>query len=296
MQRQAKAYLLALTAVFFWSTIATATKLSLRWASPLLLVCYASAVSLAVLFSAMLVTKKLPLFYALSLRQWLVSLFFGALNPFAYYLLLFKAYDMLPAQQCQVINYSWAITMTLLSIPLLKQRVNGVQWLAILIGYCGVLVIATKGAPWTLHFDNPLGVGLTLFTTVLWALYWILNTRDNRDPVVGLCANFCCATPLVWGYLLLTTDNLLQLFNWQGMAGGIWLGLFEMGLSFLMWLTAMTLTTDTAKIAVLIFIAPIPSLFFIRFLLQEPIHPSTIAGLLFVLVALALQRIAAKRD
>ncbi len=290
MRQQTKAYFLALTAVFFWSTVAVATKLSLRWASPLLLVCYASAVSLVVFSVAVVVTRRLSLLLSLSPQQWLISLFFGILNPFAYYLLLFKAYDILPAQQCQVINYSWAITMTLLSMPLLKQRVNGMQWLAILIGYCGVLVIATRGAPWTLHFENPFGVALTLFTTVLWSLYWILNTRDKRDPVVGLCANFCCATPLVWGYFLLTAEDFPQLFNWQGLVGGVWLGLFEMGISFLMWLTAMMLTTDTAKIAVLIFIAPIPSLFFISSFLKEPIHPSTIVGLLFVLVALALQR------
>ncbi len=293
--QQKKAYILALAAVFCWSTIATAVKLSLDWASPLLLVCYASTVSLAVLFLSVTAAGKLPQLFALSRRDWLASLFLGALNPFAYYLLLFKAYDMLPAQQCQVINYTWAITMTLLSIPLLQQRVQKIEWLAILIGYSGVLVIATKGAPWTLHFENPSGVLLTLFTTVLWALYWILNTRDKRDPVVGLCANFCCATPLVWGYLLLTTDNLPQLFNWQGAAGGVWLGLFEMGLSFLMWLTAMTLTTDTAKIAILIFIAPIPSLLFIRLLLNEPIHPSTIAGLVLILAALAIQRAVKKR-
>lgn len=295
MRRQTKAYLLALVAVFFWSTVATATKLSLVWSSPLLLVCYASVVSCLVLFAAVVIQRKVGVFLALTWRDWRNSLLFGLLNPVCYYLLLFRAYDLLPAQQCQVINYTWAITMTLLSIPLLKQRVGGLQWCAIFVGYFGVLVIATKGRPWSLHFENPYGVALTLFTTVLWALYWIANTRDRRDPVVGLCANFCCAVPVLWVYLLVTEEHIFRQITWQGIVGGVYLGFFEMGLSFLMWLAAMALTTDTARIAVLIFLAPAPSLLFIRFLLNEPIHPSTLMGLGFVLVSLAVQRLATKR-
>lgn len=295
MQQQTKAYLLALTAVFSWSTVATATKFSLVWSSPLFLVCYASIVSFFVLFVAVIIQKKLGSFLALRRRDWLRSLFLGALNPFIYYLLLFQAYDLLPAQQCQVINYTWAITMTVLSIFLLKQRVRGVQWLAIAVGYFGVLVIATKGRPWSLHFENPYGVVLALASTVLWAFYWILNAKDKRDPVVGLCANFCCAVVLILSYLLLTEENVLSQINWQGMVGGAYLGVFEMGLAFLMWLTAMTLTTNTARIAILIFIAPIPSLFFIWLLLEEPIHSSTLVGLGFVLTSLALQRVGGRK-
>ncbi len=291
MKQQTRAYLLALTTVFFWSTIATATKLSLAWASPLVLVCYASTVSCGVLFIAVAVQKKINAFFALDRQDWLRSIVLGSLNPLLYYLLLFKAYDLLPAQQCQVINYSWAITMTLLSVPLLKQRVHGVQWLAIAVGYFGVMVIATRGKPWLLDFENPYGVALAFISTVVWALYWILNTRDKRDPVIGLCANFCCSVPLVWGYLLFVDTEAMRHINWQGFAGGVYLGFFEMGLSFLMWLTAMNLTKDTAKIAPLIFIAPFPSLFFIWLLLGEPIHLSTLVGLGFVLSSQFIEKL-----
>ena len=44
----------------------------------------------------------------LSRRDWQQSLLPGLLNPCLYYLVLFKAYELLPAQQAQALNYSWA--------------------------------------------------------------------------------------------------------------------------------------------------------------------------------------------
>ena len=62
-----------------------------------------------------------------------------------------------PAQQAQVINYSWAIMLALLSIPILGQRLGSRDWLAVALGYGGVLIIATEGAP--LPLERELGVG-----------------------------------------------------------------------------------------------------------------------------------------
>ncbi len=217
----------------------------------------------------------------------MVSVGFGLLNPFAYYLILFKAYDLLPAQQAQIINYTWAITLSLLSIPLLGQKVAGRQWLAIMISYIGVLVIATKGDLFALHFDKPEGVGLALLSTVIWALYWILNTKDKRDPVFGLFLNFLCALPCIIVYVVVTEG--IRTLSFNGLLGAVYIGFFEMGLAFVLWLKALKCTDNTAKIANLIFIAPFASLVFIHFLVGEEIYKSTLAGLVLVMGGLAIQ-------
>ena len=49
MRKQTRAYLFGLTAVFFWSTVASAFKLSLRLMEPLQLLFYANLVSLVVM-------------------------------------------------------------------------------------------------------------------------------------------------------------------------------------------------------------------------------------------------------
>ena len=104
-------------------------------------------------------------------QGYLRSLLFGLLNPTLYYFLLFYAYDLLPAQEAQAINYSWAIVMTLLAVPMLKARLGSVDIIAAIMCYTGVLLIATRGNILGLEFENPQGVLLALASTVVWSLY-----------------------------------------------------------------------------------------------------------------------------
>ncbi len=121
-----------------------------------------------------------------------------------------------------------AYSLSLLSIPLLGQRVVGRQWLAIGVSYIGVFVIATRRNLLTLYFDNPRGVGLALFSTVLWAFYWILNTRDKRDPIIGLFLNFVCAFPFILLYVFFTEG--FRSVGLDGVLGATYIGFFEMGI------------------------------------------------------------------
>jgi drug/metabolite transporter (DMT)-like permease len=204
-------------------------------------------------------------------------------------LTLFEAYDLLPAQQAQPINYTWAIILSLLAVPLLKQKIGRKDWLALLVSYCGVLVIATEGKPFSLHFTDPLGVALALISTVIWSLYWIFNTRDSRDPVVALFLNFLAGLPFVLVYYLLTASWRMPPLN--GLVGAMYVGTFEMGICFVLWLTAMKLSGNAARISNLIYLSPFLSLVFIHFLLGEKILGATLIGLLLVVAGLLCRRI-----
>ncbi len=275
MTDQKRAYVYALITVGLWSTIVSASKISLRYLRPAELLFVATVVSIFVLLLILVSQKKIGQLAVLTKKDWVCSFQYGFLNPFLYYLILFKAYDLLPAQQAQIINYTWAITLTLLSIPFLGQKVARMQWLAIMVSYFGVFVIATRGNLFAMSFDNPRGVVFALTSTVIWALYWILNTRDGRDPVIGIFLNFICALPFVIVYMLLTEG--VRILPIQGVAGAAYIGVCEMGVGFVLWLKAMKYTDNTAKIANLIFIAPFASLVLIYFLVGEKIYPSTFA-------------------
>lgn len=290
MTNQAKAYCYALATVGLWSTIASASKITLRYLSPLQFLFVSSFVSLLVLFTIILLQGKLDTLLASNKKDLLQGIGFGLLNPFGYYLLLLRAYDLLPAQQAQIINYTWALALTLLSIPFLKQRVSKVQWLAIAVSYLGVVVIATKGKFVGLEVESPLGIALALASTFIWAIYWILNTRDQRDPIVGLFLNFLFGCPMVL-LVLLATEGISRI-SLPGIAGATYVGIFEMGIAFALWLQAMKLTSSAAKIANLIFISPIVSLFLIYYLVGEEIYISTIAGMFLVLLGLSIQALA----
>lgn len=291
MSRQQRAYLYGLSAVLAWSTVATAFKISLAHLTPTQLVFYASSASFGVLLLVLTAQRRLTELPQALRQHWRRSLVLGAVNPFVYYLVLFQAYALLPAQEAQAINYTWALTMTLLAIPLLHHKPKKQDMLAALICYSGVLVIATRGQVLDLHFSNSAGLAYALVSTLLWAGYWIFNAKDDREPVLGLALNFGFSLPMSALFCLLT-DGFGSLSG-TSLAGAVYVGILEMGLTFVAWLMAMKLTESTARIANLIFLSPLLSLVLIHFFVGEQIYPSTFIGLGLILSGLLLQKLVA---
>ncbi len=289
-----KALLYALGAVLLWSTVASAFKLTLDFLEPVELLFYASVVSTATLGVAIAVSGRLRLLRALPRGAWLRSAALGLLNPFLYYLILFKAYDLLPAQEAQPLNYTWAVTLALLSIPLLGQRIRARDIVAALICYAGVVVIGTRGDVLGLRFSSPLGVALALLSTLPWALYWIYNTRRKTDPAVALFLNFLLSLPPVFAAFLVWTP--VRVPDLRGLAGAAYTGVFEMGLTFLLWLTALRHTDNASRVGNLIFLSPFLSLVLIRFVVGETILASSVLGLALVVAGLLFQRLGARRE
>jgi len=293
MNTQRQATLLGLLAVLAWSTVATAFKLALRHVDHVQLLLLANVFSLGCLALVLTARGRWGLVRSAPAGQVRLVLLLGLINPFVYYLVLFKAYALLPAQVAQPINFTWALTMSWLAVPLLGQRVGWRHGLAGLVCYGGVVVLATGGDLSSFRFADPLGVALALVSTVLWALYWIFNTRSRLDPVVGLFLGFAFALPFTAAATLLFSDFR---FGRAGIAGGAYVGAFEMGFTFVVWLAAMRKTTSTARIANLIFLAPFLSLVFIHFVLGEHVVPSTLAGLVLIVGGLLLQGTGGSSD
>ncbi len=176
-----RALVLGLSAVLFWSTVATAFKLTLAEFTPIQMLTIASIVSALALIVICAFQGNLNKLSATFFANPWYYLLLGLINPLAYYLILFKAYALLPASQAQSINYSWAITLTFMAAVFLGQTIRKQDWLACVLSYFGVIVIATQGNVVSLQFDSPLGVGLALLSTLLWAGYWILNTKNQSE-------------------------------------------------------------------------------------------------------------------
>jgi len=283
------AYLYALAAVAFWSTSATAFKLSLRHLDVLGLLFFASLSSTAVLLVSVLLSRKLAVLRTFTAKDYLFSAVMGFLNPFLYYVILFKAYSLLLAQEAQPINFVWPLTLVLLSIPLLGQRIKLGSIVAILVSFSGVVVIGTRGDVLGFRFSNPTGVLLALSTTIVWSLFWILNTKDKQDETVRLLVNFAFAS----GFMLvaLLYWNRLEVPSRPGLAGAIYVGFFEMGITFLLWLKALKTAPTTAHVVNLIYLVPFLSLLCIAAVLKEPIRPSTLVGLVLIIAGIILQKL-----
>ncbi|MEZ5084391.1 MAG: DMT family transporter [Bacteroidales bacterium] len=293
MTDQKKAYLFAILAILFWSTIATAFKLTLEHIFFLPALFYASAVSTFIYLIILLSQNKFGQLTRLNKSAVLQGSFRGFLNPFLYYLVLLKAYSLLKAQEAGTLNYIWPITLVLLSIPLLKQKISWVSILAVFISFFGIVVISSEGRVMDLSFREPFGVILAVGSSVFWALYWILNVKDKTDEVIKMFLNFSFGTIYIFIAILLFSD--FSPVSVKGLLGSLYIGIFEMGITYFLWLMAMKNSENTAKIGNLVYLSPFISLIIIHFVLNEKILLSTFIGLVFIVSGIIIQYIEGKK-
>lgn len=288
MKQLSKAYIYALFSVVLWSTVATAFKLGLQALSPLYLILTASAFSLLVFFVVILFQGRLRELFTVSWSGLGKSALLGALNPFGYYLILFHAYSLLPAQVAQPLNMVWPITLALLSAPLLKQKITGRNIAAILISFVGVIFISSQGSFTGMATTNLTGVILAVGSSVIWALFWILSVLDKREEIFKLFWNFAFGLFYLFIAAFIFTDFSLP--DPKGLPAAIYVGLFELGITYILWMKAMQLSENNAKTGNLIFLSPFLSLVFIHFILGETIYFTTFIGLAFIISGIWYQQ------
>lgn len=287
MKNNKLAIIYALLAVGMWSTVATAFKLSLKEMTLLQLLTGASFFSTLVLSAFLLFRGELSeaiTDISINVKSILVL---ALLNPVIYYIILFKAYELLPAQVAQPLNFTWAITLTLLSVPLLKHRLTKRDFVAITMGYIGVVFISLSGKSITGEL-NYLGVFWALLSTIIWALYWLLNARDERPPITKLFQSFLFAVPILL-VITLVAEGFPDTYNIKQLAGIVYVGVFEMGLAFICWQLAIHLIDKVSRISTLIFLSPFISLFIINRVLGEPLFATTFIGLALIVIGITIQ-------
>jgi drug/metabolite transporter (DMT)-like permease len=287
-----KAYLFALLAVLFWSTIPTAFKLGLAHSNTWQLLTGATLVSTLVLGILTAARGKLQSLLIYSKKDFAFSALMGLLNPVIYYLILFKAYTILPAQVAQPLNMIWPIVLVLLAVPILRQGISWPSLGAMVLSFSGVVLISLMGGTGSENPQNRLGIFLALSTSVVWALYFLYNTRDKQDPVTRLFLNFAFASL----FLLLAGIFRDQPFpnSAQGWYAALYVGVFEMGITFVLWLMAIRLAPRSDRISNLVYMAPFLNLFFASQVLGEQIYMTTVGGIILLVAGIVIQNISNK--
>ncbi|MBN1250844.1 MAG: DMT family transporter [Bacteroidales bacterium] len=283
------AYFYAISAIMFWSTAAVAFKIALKYMDFIHLLFFSAITSFSILISILIIKKEFLTLFHFKPTQYLYSAFLGFLNPFAYYMILLKAYSILPAQIAQPLNYTWPILLVVFSVPLLKQKLSNKSIIAIIISFFGVILISSKGNPFLLKIDQPFGVFLASSSAVVWALFWIFNVKDNREEIIKLTLSFFFSIVFISITILFFTE--FEIPNYKGLLASVYVGFFEMGFTFILWLKALQLTSKVEKISNLVFISPFFSLIWIHLILGENIYLTTILGLIFIISGIFIQQL-----
>ena len=136
----------------------------------------------------------------------------------------------------------WPIVVVILSVPLLKQPIGRVSLAGIAVSFFGVLVISTRGDLLGFSLSDPIGTALAVGSAFIWAAFWLSNVRDDRDEVVKLLVSFVFGLAFVSAaaFALAGPPPL----DPRGIGGSVYVGVFEMGVTFVLWMRALSLSAD----------------------------------------------------
>jgi drug/metabolite transporter (DMT)-like permease len=288
VERTKQSYLYAGLAILFWSTVPTAFKIGLAEIDILPMLTIASITSALVLFIIVLAGGKFYLIRLSTRKELLNSAILGLINPFLYYLILLKAYQLLPAQVAQPLNMIWPIILVFLSVPILRQKIEKKSFVALFISFIGVYIIASQGKLFENGHADFKGVLLATGSSVFWAFYFILNVKDKRDEGVKLLLNFLFGSIYLILAIVITGTGHIEPGP-KGIVASVYIGIFEMGVTFFFWLKALQMASTTAKVSNLVYLAPFISLFLVHFILHEHVYYTTPVGLIFIISGIFVQ-------
>ncbi|MDF1569821.1 MAG: DMT family transporter [Spirochaetaceae bacterium] len=281
------AYLPALSAVALWSTVAVAFKLALRDLEPLELVAYSSLVSWLSLGGVLVIRRMGGRRVRASGREIAKAALLGLLNPLAYYWILFSAYNLLPAQVAQPLNYTWPLFLALLAAPMHGKKPSMREISGLLVSLIGVALITWRRGSGNAALSGA-GIALALGSGIVWAFSWLAGTRLKMDGTLRLFVGFGTASLILVPLWMFGGGALPR--DAVGWSASTWVGLFEMGITFLLWNLAMERAEKPAMIGNLVYLGPFVSLIWIALILGEHIRVVTIAGLLIIVAGIFLGR------
>ena len=293
MNNNNKSILLALAAVLSWSTVATAFQVALTYLTHFEMLLVASVTSLAIFATVLTVQRRWGVVMALPRKTWRYFALLGLLNPVAYYLVLFKSYDLLPAQIAQPVNYFWPIFLLVLLALFAKQSIPVKKYIGMFISLGGLILISLGGGQIGNLEISPLGLFLGLMSALLWASYWMVNNKNSHKAD----ATVACFMSFLFGSIYLIIGALcvgVNLNTLPGILSGMYVGAFEMGIPFVCFGLAMRTTTNPALINQLCYLSPFLSLFFVSAILGEQIVFTTYIGLFLIVAGIVFNEYFAK--
>ena len=280
-----KSYILAFSAIFFWSTMATVSKLLLGSFSGIFVLLVSSVFAFLFLLIKNIFTHNLLKLREYSFKDIIIMVLIGLPGTFVYNLLYYIGAAIMPASQAFIINYLWPIMSIIFACIILKDKLNLRKIIAILMSFCGVSLVAGTGDG---GFGGAalLGAVSIFFAAVSYGLFTALNQKFQYDKDISLMLVYG-AIPVITAVICAFTNGFVPV-GVADLLGFAWNGALVMGVANTAWAIALE-SGETAKISNLAYITPFASLVWIAIFLKESINPFAFLGLLIIVAGILIQ-------
>ena len=279
---------LAFVAIVFWGVSFVATKAVLRDVSPITVIFSRFAIGALVLLA---IVRELP-----PRRAWAQLALMGFVGVFVHQMLQAYALTMTSAT-----STGWLIGLTpvwsaIIAAIAVRERFNAWKIAGLAIGFCGAMLVVTKGdfSAAVLGRPSTLGDLMILLSTFNWAIYSVIGHKTIR----ALGPRRATSGAMLFGALMLTPFFVAQRGwrEWPALTGTGWISLLFLAigcsaLGYLFWYGALE-TIEVSRVAALLYLEPLVTFAAAAILLGERVSAIVIAGGLLVLVGVIIAQYA----
>ena len=281
MSNQLKGTLYVFLCIALWALIPVVAKLGQSKLDNHQFLFWSSLVSFLIIGASVIFTGKSSVIKQYTLTEWMNYIFLGLLGTYIYYLFLYLGYSKAAGMEVLVIQYTWPILIVLLSVFILKERLNIKKTISIILGFIGVIFVLSKGDFQNIEIKNASVIALVGAGALCFALFSVLSKKIKREPLGVVMVYFltaCVASFLsMLGFsefaLPSTTDIMPILLN----------GILVNGFSYVFWFLALK-NADASYLAPFVFITPILSAIYLIVFFEEPFYAAYGIGLALVVI------------
>ncbi len=285
-----KSFIYALIAIFFWSTIATVSKLLLNSMDSMQVLAISSFFAFLFLLVLNLIKGNLKELKKYHPKDYAILFGVGLLGTFLYNLFLYWGMERMEGGKAFIINYLWPLMIVLFACIILKEKFTLQKLVATLLSFGGVILITAGDIA---GGTDPLGALFCVCAAVSYGLFSVLNKKCNYNNYLAMMLYYLFAFLLAAGYLAIEGGQLLPTLS--QIPGLLWSGIFTYAIAYTFWALALA-DGETAKISNLAYITPFLSLVWTTLILKEPFDPLALLGLLLIVGGILIQNIKSKKE
>lgn len=280
-----RAILEALFTVTVWGASFVATKISLRYTRPDVVVWLRFTMGVIILGIAILIGRK---FILPEKRDWTYFALLGFLGITFHQWLQSTGLVTAQATTTGWIVASIPIFMALLGWLVFKERLIWLQIMGILLSVFGVLLVVTRGDLSLLIVGKigTLGDFLVLVSAPNWAIFSILSRRGLLKYSAVLMMFYVMTFGWLFSSILFFAQgglNQIGSIPWDGWIAIAFLGVFCSGLAYIFWYDALQ-ALPVAQTGAFLYLEPVVTVIVAALLLGEQISIASLLGGVLILV------------
>ena len=282
MFKSLSATTIALISIVAWSFIPVISKLGQLNIDNLQFLFWSNLLS-AIVVAFTIKPNKKEISYALKHTNHLLTLILGFLGCFFYYMCLYYGYANANATQVLIIQYLWPALIPIFAMFILKERLNIYKIISIILGFIAAVIVFTNGNSISFKNYNLFALFVVFVGAISFALFSTLSKLERRVNLsFSVFLYFFWATifsfisMLIWSKFIIPDIKtfILILIN----------GAFINGLTYILWIYALS-KEDASKIAPLVYLSPVLSLFWIAIIFKSNINILNIIAIVLVVAS-----------